>query len=239
MDKIVKQLKKIIESQETKIGLLFDIFIQSLIILSLIAFSIETLPNLSQQTITFLNSFEAISIAIFTIEYLLRVSISDKKLRYIFSFYGLIDIIAILPYYILAGIDLRSIRIFRLLRMFRILKLFRFNNSIIIMKKAFTNIKDELLLFLFLTIMVLYLTSIGIYFFENNAQPELFKSIFHCMWWAIETLTTLGYGDIYPITTGGKIFTSLITLIGIGIVAVPTGLLASSLTTIVKKDDKS
>ena len=230
------KLKDIIESQDTKSGLLFDVFIQTLIILSLISFSIETLPNLSQNTISILNVFETISIAIFTIEYLARLYVSDRKLAYIFSFYGLVDIIAILPYFILSGIDLRSIRIFRLLRVFRILKLFRFNDSIITMKKAFANIKNELLLFTFLTMIVLYVASVGIYFFEKDAQPEQFKSIFHCMWWAIATLTTVGYGDIYPITTGGKIFTSIITLIGIGIVAIPTGLLASSLTSISKKD---
>mgnify|MGYP001501248196 FL=1 len=231
------KLKDIIESQDTKSGLLFDVFIQTLIILSLISFSIETLPNLSQNTISILNVFETISIAIFTIEYLARLYVSDRKLAYIISFYGLVDIIAILPYFILSGIDLRSIRIFRLLRVFRILKLFRFNDSIITMKKAFANIKNELLLFTFLTMIVLYVASVGIYFFEKDAQPEQFKSIFHCMWWAIATLTTVGYGDIYPITTGGKIFTSIITLIGIGIVAIPTGLLASSLTSISKKDN--
>ena len=231
------KLKDIIESQDTKSGLLFDVFIQTLIILSLISFSIETLPNLSQNTISILNVFETIAIAIFTIEYLARLYVSDRKLAYIISFYGLVDIIAILPYFILSGIDLRSIRIFRLLRVFRILKLFRFNDSIITMKKAFANIKNELLLFTFLTMIVLYVASVGIYFFEKDAQPEQFKSIFHCMWWAIATLTTVGYGDIYPITTGGKIFTSIITLIGIGIVAIPTGLLASSLTSISKKDN--
>ncbi len=200
-------LKSIIESQDTKSGLIFDLFIQILIILSLISFSIETLPSLSKKSIEWLNLFESISIGIFSIEYLLRVYVSDRKLTYIFSFYGLVDIIAILPYFILSGIDLRSIRIFRLLRVFRILKLFRFNDSIITMKKAFLNIKNELLLFTFLMMIVLYVASVGIYFFEKEAQPEQFQSIFHCMWWAICTLTTVGYGDIYPITTGGKIFT--------------------------------
>ena len=193
-------LKSIIESQDTKSGLIFDLFIQILIILSLISFSIETLPNLSKESIEWLNLFESISIGIFSIEYLLRVYVSDRKLTYIFSFYGLVDIIAILPYFILSGIDLRSIRIFRLLRVFRILKLFRFNDSIITMKKAFLNIKNELLLFTFLTIIVLYVASVGIYFFEKDAQPEQFQSIFHCMWWAIATLTTVGYGDKVPKT---------------------------------------
>ena len=119
------KLKEIIESQDSKSGLLFDLFIQTLIILSLISFSIETIPNLSQYTISILNMFETISITIFTVEYLARLYVSDKKLNYIFSFYGLVDLTAILPYFILSGLDLRSIRIFRLLRIFRILKLFR------------------------------------------------------------------------------------------------------------------
>ena len=161
-------LKSIIESQDTKSGLIFDLFIQILIILSLISFSIETLPNLSKESIEWLNLFESISIGIFSIEYLLRVYVSDRKLTYVFSFYGLVDIIAILPYFILSGIDLRSIRIFRLLRVFRILKLFRFNDSIITMKKAFLNIKNELLLFTFLMMIVLYVASVGIYSFEKE-----------------------------------------------------------------------
>ena len=161
-------LKSIIESQDTKSGLIFDVFIQILIILSLISFSIETLPNLSKESIEWLNLFESISIGIFSIEYLLRVYVSDRKLTYVFSFYGLVDIIAILPYFILSGIDLRSIRIFRLLRVFRILKLFRFNDSIITMKKAFLNIKNELLLFTFLMMIVLYVASVGIYSFEKE-----------------------------------------------------------------------
>ena len=85
-------------------------------------------------------------------------------------------------------------------------------------------------------LILIFISSAGIYMFENTAQPDDFKSIFHCMWWAICTLTTVGYGDVYPITTGGKIFTSIISIIGIAIIAIPTGLLASSLTSILKED---
>jgi voltage-gated potassium channel len=89
-------------------------------------------------------------------------------------------------------------------------------------------IKQELVLFFAVTIMLLYMGGVGIYYFENSAQPEAFSSIFHSLWWSLITLTTVGYGDIYPITVGGKIFTFFILMIGLGIVAVPTGLFASA-----------
>ena len=228
------KIKNIIETQDSKIGYLFDIFIQILIILSIFAFSIETLPDLDSKIISYLNTFELIAIFIFTVEYLLRFYVSDKKIKYVFSFYGLVDLIAILPFYLPTSIDLRSIRAVRLLRL---VKLFRFNKSLTILKTALFKIKSELILFSFITFILLYISSVGIYFFENSAQPENFKSIFHCMWWAVCTLTTVGYGDVYPITIGGKIFTGIITLVGIGVIAIPTGLFASSLTSVLKTND--
>lgn len=104
-------------------------------------------------------------------------------------------------------------------------------------KKAIILIKEELILFLFVTILLLYLSSVGIYYFENSVQPESFKSFFHCLWWSVITLTTVGYGDVIPITVGGKIFTSIIVLIGLGVVAVPTGLIASALTRIIRDEN--
>ena len=228
------KIKNIIENQDSKIGYLFDIVIQFFIILSIIAFSIETLPDLTPQFISYLNIIELIIIYVFTVEYLLRFYVADKKVKYIFSFYGLVDLIAILPFYIFTNIDLRSIRIVRLLRL---IKLFRFNKSMITLKAALSKIKNELILFSFITFILLYISSIGIYFFENSAQPENFKSIFHCLWWAVCTLTTVGYGDIYPITNGGKIFTGIVTLIGVGIIAIPTGLIASSFISALKENE--
>ena len=90
--------------------------------------------------------------------------------------------------------------------------------------------KEEIVLFLALTAVILYVAAVGIYYFENEAQPEAFKSVFHSLWWAIATLTTVGYGDVYPITVGGRIFTVFVVLIGLGIVAVPAGLVASALS---------
>lgn len=231
------KLKIIIETTDTKAGKYFDVFILSLIIISILSFSVETLPDIPQQLSSFLNYLEIISILIFTVEYLLRVYVADSKLKFIFSFYGLVDLLAILPFYFALSIDLRSIRIFRLFRVFRILKLFRYSKAIKRYKEAFALIKTEIAIFFSAALFMLYVSSVGIYYFENSAQPELFSSVFHCMWWAIVTLTTIGYGDMYPVTVGGKIFTSIIVLIGLGFVAVPTGLFASALTRCIKSKD--
>jgi len=223
-------LKSTIEKNDTFTGKFFDLFIQFLIIISLISFSVETLPDLNPDTRNFLNMLELSIVIIFTVEYALRLIVSDSKLKFIFSFFGLVDLMAILPFYITSGIDLRSIRIFRLLRLFRSFKLLRYSNAISRFKNAISMIKEDLIIFLFTTLLLLFFSSVGIYYFENSVQPDNFKSIFDCFWWSVVTLTSVGYGDIYPVTVGGKIFTSVIVLIGLGIVAVPTGLLASALT---------
>ena len=234
-----KYLKNIVESHESRASRVFAISIQFLIILSLISFSLETIPSLSPELVKILNKFELISIMIFTFEYLVRIFVADKKLSYIFSFYGFIDFIAIAPFYLSGTIDLRSLRIVRILRILRLFKLFRFNESLLLLRKAFSIVKREMIIFSFIAMILLYTSSVGIYFFENPEQPEQFSSIFACMWWAISTMTTVGYGDMVPVTAGGKIFTSLISFIGIGVVSIPTALLASSLTGLIQinKDD--
>jgi voltage-gated potassium channel len=126
------KLKQIVEDSDTSLGKNFDLFIQFLIILSLISFSIETLPDLSKNTRFILKISEIVIVIIFSIEYLVRLFVADKKLKFIFSFYGLIDLFAILPFYIASGVDLRAIRIFRLFRLFRIFKIFRFSLYLIL-----------------------------------------------------------------------------------------------------------
>jgi len=211
-------------------GKAFVIFIQALIVLSIITFSIDTLPDLSDNTKYILSAIEVITVVIFTLEYIFRIVVTKRKLKFIFSFYGLVDLVAILPFYITSGIDLRVVRVFRLLRIVRILKLFRYSQAIKRFRRAVTIAKEELLLFSFIALIVLYLSAVGIYYFEHQAQPEQFKSVFHGLWWALATLTTVGYGDVYPVTLGGKMFTFLILMVGLGVVAVPTGLVASALS---------
>ena len=232
------KIKRIIEENDTKAGRIFDLFIHSLIVLSLISFSIETLPDLSEITKRILGMLEVIIVAIFTIEYLLRLIVADGKLRFFLSFYGLIDLLAILPFYVARGIDLRSLRVFRLFRLIRAFKIFRYSKAIQRFKNAFLAVKEELILFMIATVFLLFIAAVGIYYFENPAQPEQFKSIFHCLWWAVATLTTVGYGDVYPITAGGKVFTFIMLMIGLGIIAVPTGLIASALTKTTEDDER-
>lgn len=223
-------LKKIIEDSDTRAGRAFDLSIQALIVLSLVAFSVGTLPSLPESIRTALDVFEVCCILIFTAEYLARIAVADKKLSYIFSFLGLIDLLAILPFYLMSGLDLRAVRAFRLLRLVRVLKLARYSAAARRFHKAFLLAREELILFVLVASIMLYLAAVGIYYFEHEAQPEAFQSVFHSLWWAVATLTTVGYGDVYPITAGGRIFTAFVLFVGLGIVAIPAGMVATALS---------
>ncbi len=223
------KIRLIINDNTTKAGRVFDYVIQGLILMSLISFSIETLPNNSAQTQELLFYIEVFCVVVFSIEYLLRVAVAEKPLKYICSFYGIVDLLAILPFYLNATIDLKGLRAFRIFRIFRALKLIRYNRALNRFNVAAGIVKEEIVLFFMVTAILVFLSASGIYFFENESQPELFSSIFHSLWWAIVTLTTVGYGDVFPITVGGKIFTFFVLMIGVGLVTVPAGLVATAL----------
>ncbi|MGJ8655360.1 MAG: ion transporter [Akkermansiaceae bacterium] len=211
--------------------------IQALIVLSLIAFAIETTPDLSPATIKYLYWFEFFTVTVFTIEYLLRIYITKPSTKYIFSFMGIVDLVSILPFYLATSLDLRTVRALRLLRLFRMFKLVRYSSAMKRYQRAFAIAREELIVFGAAALIILYLASVGIYFFENQEQPENFGSVFDSMWWAVATLTTVGYGDVYPITAGGRIFTFFVLITGLGVVAVPTGLVASALT-VAREEEK-
>lgn len=223
-------IKELIDNPNSHYGRIFAIAIQILIVVAIITFSIETIPDLASSTQQLLKVVEVFCVVIFTLEYILRIYATNRKLRFVFSFFGLIDLFAILPFYLSFGIDLRALRALRFLRLFSILKMARYNRAIKHFTRAVMYAKEEILLFIFVTLILIYLSAVGIYYFENNAQPEVFSSIFDSLWWAVITLTTVGYGDVYPITVGGKMFTFVILLIGLGIVAIPTGIISSALT---------
>ncbi len=224
-----EELRKIVNDNTSRKGRIFDYCIEILILISLIGFALETLPDNSPQFKRVLRYIEVISVAIFTIEYFLRIYVAKKATKYIFSFYGIIDFLAIFPFYAGAN-SLLSLRAFRIFRIFRAFKLIRYNTALARFKQAWKIIREEVILFLIVTAIFLFLASAGIYYFENPEQPEVFSSIFASGWWSVVTLTTVGYGDVYPITTGGKIFTFFILMIGVGIVTVPAGLVSSALT---------
>tara|TARA_B100000963_G_C22498318_1_gene612551 strand:+ start:253 stop:984 length:732 start_codon:yes stop_codon:yes gene_type:complete len=224
------KIDKIVETRESKAGLYFDYAIQVLILLSVASFTIETLPDLTAETINYLETFELVCILIFSLEYLIRLYIAKNKLKFITSFYGIIDILAILPFYLTLGFDLRSARVLRFLRLFRLIKLIRYNKAIRRFQTAFMMIKQELVMFSMVSLILFYLSAVGIYYFENSVQPESFSSVFSSLWWSVVTLTTVGYGDIVPITIGGRIFTFIILMIGLGIIAIPSGMISSALT---------
>lgn len=226
----MKRLKQIIEQADTSAGRGFDFVIQGLIVISLVTFSLDTLPGLSAGQQAVLGWIEFVTVMIFTVEYVLRIVVASNRPKFIFSFFGMIDLLAIVPFYLSVGVDLRVARAFRLLRLIRILKLARYSQAVQRFHLAFIIAKEEIFLFMFVAAILLYLSGVGIYYFENAAQPQAFASVFHSLWWAVATLTTVGYGDVYPITTGGKCFTFFVLIIGLGVVSVPAGLIASALS---------
>ena len=231
---VIFRIRKLFDTK-TKLGHRIELFIQFLIISSIINFTVQTLPNINPTYQKVSNSIEVVSVFFFSLEYFLRLLSSKKPFKFIFSFFGIVDLLAILPFYLTLGTDLKSLRAVRLFRLLRLLKFLRYGDTLKNLKQSFDNVKKELILFSAATLLLIYFSSVGIYFFENEAQPDAFSSVFSAMWWSVATLTTVGYGDIYPITTGGKIFSTFIVFIGLGLVAVPTGLIASSLTQALNK----
>ena len=211
-------------------GNTFSGIIQLLILASAVVFVIES-DREHLEADPYATHFivaDIIFLVLFSIEYILRVYIEPRKQDFIFSFYGIIDLIAILPSLFLVP-GFRVLRILRFLRIFRIFKATRFILAVDRLTAALREIYQELLALVILSLMLVYLAACCIHYFEKDVQPEKFGSILDSMWWAVVTLTTVGYGDVFPVTSGGKIFTAFVTLIGVGLIAIPAGLLASVL----------
>lgn len=230
------RIRAIVNGEDARWGQRFEIAIQALILFSIISLTIETVPNLPPGLSAFLSAMELIIVAVFTVEYGLRLYAAKSRLGYATSFWGIIDLLAILPYFLALGLDLRGVRAFRILRLLQVFKLFRYGQAGERLVAAFQRVKAELIIFGVVALIVVYLSAVGLYFFENKAQPEAFASIPHALWWAIVTLTTVGYGDVYPVTLGGRMFTGIVLVLGLGAVAVPTGLMASALTEIRREE---
>ena len=214
----------------------FDAFIYFLIIANILAMVLESHSFIKDRFGQIFSFFELISILIFTVEYFYRIYMSykEKKIKgvfsYVFSFFGIIDFISILPFYIkqFVLIDGRFFRILRLFRLSRIFKLGRDSKSLKLFIKALSAVKNELKFTFFLSLLCFLFSASAIYFLENEAQPEVFSSITASLWWATVSLATVGYGDVVPLTVWGKIFAGFISLVGIGVVAIPTGIISAS-----------
>jgi voltage-gated potassium channel len=232
-----------LDGRHPGLGHYVELFLHAIILLSTVAMGVETLPDLPRWAVDGLFAFELFVVAVFTIEYVLRLLTTPNPLGYARSFFGIVDILAIAPFYIalvLAGahVDLRAIRVLRLLRLLRLFKLARYTAALDRFGVAWRAVKDEVMVFGVTALVVLYVCALVIYQCEHGAQPDKFRSVFDAMWWAAVTLTTVGYGDIYPITPLGRLFTVFMLFVALGIIAVPTGLVASALVAIRHREDE-
>ena len=231
-----------------------NVFIIVLIILNVAAVMLETVPSFHDEPYEqdFFYYFDLISVSIFTIEYVLRVWSSNHEAKYKHSFKGrlkymlspgaIIDLLAILPFYLQAiiGFDLRVLRMLRLLRFFRLFRLTAYMKSAHMIANIFRTRINELLLSLVLVIFLIIISSCIIYFAEHN-DPEnglLFSSIPATIWWSVVTLTTTGYGDMYPVTTIGKTMAGIIMLTGVAFFALPAGIITAGFLEEFRKNKK-
>lgn len=219
----------------------FQIFIVSLIIINVLFVMLETEESVLDEYGYFFTPFEIFSVIVFTAEYAGRIIVCKMNpkygnaryavLRVVVSPMMLIDLAAILPFFLpFVVVDLRFIRIIRLLRIFRLFKLARYSDSMHTLGAVFRAKAGDLSVAFFILFIVLIFASSLMYYAEHEAQPDVFSSIPASMWWGIVTLTTIGYGDTYPVTFMGKIVASGVAILGIAVYAIPTGIMASAFT---------
>lgn len=239
--KIKRRIYEIIEVSRDgdRSSRVFDRFILFLIIINVLAIILESFNSLYAQYGSWFLNLELVSVVIFSIEYLARIWTANLKYPEIRNISGIvkhaktplaiIDLLAILPFYLPAilPVDLRVIRLLRLCRLLRVFKISRYSSALQIIGKVIKREKDQLAMTFLVTSILLLLAATLMYHAENAIQPDSFPNIIASFWWAVATLTTVGYGDVYPVTATGKILSAIVAILGIGIVALPTGILAS------------
>lgn len=233
----------IVSSESEEEGLLnrvFSLFLMLLIISNVFAILLESVGPIHLAHGAFFHNFELFSIIVFSTEYIIRLwvctedpqyaSLVRGRLKYVRSTMAIIDLLAILPFYLpfIIAVDLRFLRMLRLFRLFRLFKLARYSAALSLIKRAFLRDKEVLISAFIILLILLIMSSSVMYTVEYDAQPGVFDSIPSTMWWAIATLTTVGYGDLYPITPMGKFLGSFIAILGIAMFAIPTGVLATA-----------
>ena len=221
----------------TALGHFFRIAIGVLILLNAIVVMEETVPGMRTGIRDAFKIFDTFSIGVFTVEYLLRVwscRADDRfshpvtgRLRFMATPLMLIDLLVILPFFLpFVHVDLRFIRLFRLVRIFRMARMIRYSTSLRLFIKILTDKKEELVLCFGTILMILPVSATIMYYVERAAQPDKFSSIPAAMWWAVMTLTTVGYGDIYPVTYAGKVVAAITAILGTAFFALPATILA-------------
>ncbi|MDD1675099.1 MAG: ion transporter [Methanomicrobiales archaeon] len=241
LERVKKRIYEIMEIQAKgdEPAHIFDIFMLAIIALNVAVVMLETVAYIEANYFFYLHVIDVISVAIFSVEYALRMWVSTENPRFQHPFFGrvrhsvtpmaLVDLFAILPFYIpfLIAIDLRFIRILRLFRIIRILKMGHYSESIKTFERVFSKRWHELTMAFFAILVILVLCSSVMYYAEHEAQPDKFSSIPESLWWGTITLATIGYGDVYPITPLGKFIGALIALLGIAIYALPAGIISA------------
>ena len=226
---------------DDRVSRFVDISLMIMILASVAAVILETVPAIQEYGSRAFYLFNVFTVAVFSVEYLLRIWVSVEKeesgpgahwligrVRYVASPMALVDLLAILPFYLpFLGIDLRSMRALRLFRMLRIFKFSRYSQGVRVMMSVIKQRKPELVAAVGMLSCLLVLAASVIYYAEREMQPEAFSSIPAAMWWAIATLTTVGYGDVYPITLAGRFFGAVTAVAGLLIIALPTGIIGA------------
>ena len=239
---IKKRVFEIISKAEDgdRVSAVFDWCIMGLIALSVLTIILESFASIYDQWHPVFHVLEVITVVVFTIEYLLRIWTADllypeskhPRLRYCFSFMAVIDLLAIvhlyLPVFFVADLRfLRMMRLFRLFRLLRVFKLGRYFEAFQVIVRVIRESGPQLVMSVVICFFVILFSAIVMYTVEHPVQPEQFPNVISSLWWAMCTLTTVGYGDVYPVTAIGRLFASFISLVGIGIIAIPTGIIAA------------
>lgn len=226
-----KKVYTVIYQTDTKAGRLFDLILLGLILLSVLLVMMETVAEFNSKYHSYLIFMEWIITILFTIEYLLRILIINRPIRYIFSFYGIIDLLAILPMYVsllVIGTNILTvIRALRLLRLFKILNNPQFTNQSLKLKRALIASRGKIVVFIYFVLISTIIIGSVMYLIEGKESG--FTSIPTSIYWTIVTLTTVGYGDISPQTPLGQFIASFVMILGYGIIAVPTGIVSAEI----------
>ena len=248
-----KRVFEVISKAESgdRLSHIFDGTIMSLIILSVVSIVLESYESIAARYIVVFRVFEDITVFVFTVEYLLRIWTADllypeakhPYFKYIRSFMAIVDLAAILPFFLpFVSVDLRFLRMIRLLRLFRLLRVLKFGRyfeALNVVIKVIKRSAAQLIISIILCAFVMLFSAIIMYSVENPVQPEQFPNVISSLWWAICTLTTVGYGDVYPITHLGRFFAAVISLVGIGIIAIPTGIIAAGFSSVINERAES